>query len=166
MGPDPHVIGIIPRDRSQYGGPLYTIPDHDQGKRPRYAHDDLWCFKYSADERAWFDNALEHIHDLLLTTKVACFCEASRLFFVYQEEVHKIEECMWEAGQLKDTSARRLEGANALDRIEAAAEELDRRVVPDRSVCIQNVGVPPEKGVMSWNGHLDSYYTVMTNISK
>ena len=30
MGPDPHVIGIIPGDNSQYGGPLYAIPDHDQ----------------------------------------------------------------------------------------------------------------------------------------
>ena len=48
---------------------------------------------------------------------------------MYQEEVCKIEERMWEAGQLQDTSARRLEGANALDRIEAAAEELDRRAV-------------------------------------
>ena len=44
---------------------------------------------------------------------------------MYQEEIHKIEEHMWEAGQLQDASARRLEGANTLDRIEAAAEELD-----------------------------------------
>ena len=98
-------------------------------------HNDLWRFKYGADERAWFDNTLEHIHDLSLTTEVARFHKASRLFFVYQEEVRKIEEHMWEAGQLKDASARRLEGANALDRIEAAAEELDRRVVP-RQECM------------------------------
>ena len=32
MGPDPHVIGIIPGDRSQYGGPLYALPDHDLGE--------------------------------------------------------------------------------------------------------------------------------------
>ena len=78
MGPDPHVIGIIPGNRSQYSGPLYMIPDHDQGERPRYAHDNLWCFKYGADERVWFNNALEHIHNLSLTTKVTCFREASR----------------------------------------------------------------------------------------
>ena len=127
MGPDPHVIGIIPGDRSQYGGPLHAIPDHNQGEQPWYAHNDLWCFKCGADERAWFDNTLEHIHDLSLTAKVARFREVSRLFSMYQEEIRKIEERMWEAGQLKDRSARRLEGANALDRIEAAAEELDRR---------------------------------------
>ena len=50
MGPDPHVIGIIPRDRSQYGGPQYAMPDHNQGECPRYTQDDLWRFKYSADK--------------------------------------------------------------------------------------------------------------------
>ena len=68
--------------------------------------------------------------DLLLTAEVAHFHEASRLFFIYQEEVRKIEERMWEAGQLKDASTHKLEGANTLDRIEAAVEELDCRAVP------------------------------------
>ena len=128
MGPDPHVIGIILGDRSQYGGPLYALPDHDMGEQPRYAHDNLWQFKYGADERARFDNALEHIHDLSLTAEVTQFREASHLFFIYQEEICKIKERMWEAGQLKDASARRLEGANALSRIEVATEELDLRM--------------------------------------
>ena len=132
MGPKPHVIGIILGDCNQYVGPLHALPDHDMGERPRYAHDDPWQFKYGADERARFDNALEHLHDLLLTTEVAQFGKVSRLFFTYQEEVCKIDECMWEAGQLKDTSVRRLEGANVLNRIKAAAEELDRRVVPQQ----------------------------------
>ena len=130
MGPDPHVIGIIPGDCSQYGGPLHAIPDHGQEVRPRYAPDDLWRFKYGADERGRFDNALNHIHDLSLIAEVARYHEASRLFHLYQEEIHKIEERMWEAGQLQDASARRLEGANALYRIEEVAEELDRRAVP------------------------------------
>ena len=109
---------------------MHAIPDHDQGERPRYAHNDLWRFKYGADEKARFDNVLEHIHDHLLTAEVARFREASCLFFNYQEDICKIEERMWEAGQLKDASARRLEGANMLDRIEAAAEELDHRALP------------------------------------
>ena len=125
MGPDPHVIGIIPGDRSQYGGLLHALPDHDLRERPWYAHDDLWRFKIGADEKACFDNALEYIHDLSLTAEVARFWEASHLFFVYQEEIRKIEEHMREAGQLRDASARRLEGANALNRIEAALQELD-----------------------------------------
>ena len=125
MGPDPHIVGIIPGDHSQYGGPLYALPDHNLGERPWYAHDDLGRFKIGADEKACFNNALEYIHDLSLTVEVARFQEASCLFFTYQEEIRKIEERMWEVGQIKDASARRLEGANALSRIEAALQELD-----------------------------------------
>ena len=128
MGPDPHVIGIIPGDRSQYGGPLYALPDHALGERPQYAHDNLWQFKIGSDEKARFDNALEYIHDLSLTAEVMRFREASRLFFTYQEEIRKIEERMWEVGQLKDASAHRLEGANALSRIESALQELDHHM--------------------------------------
>ena len=68
------------------------------------------------------------MHDLSLTAEVMQFCEASRLFFSYQEEIHKIEERMWEARQLKDASACRLEGANTLVRIEAATDELNHRM--------------------------------------
>ena len=105
-------------------------------------------------------------NDLSLIAEVARYREASRLFHLYQEEVHKIEERMWEAGQLQDASARRLEGANALDRIEAAAEELDRRAVP-RQECMRT-----ERGRSTWKGgdvtkrHVNSYYTVMTHVSK
>ena len=127
MGPDPHVIGIIPGDTSQYGGPLYAVPDHDQGERPRYAQDDFWRFKFGADDFDQFESALEHIGDLSLTAEVTCYREASRLFFQYQEEIRKIEVRLWEAGQLKDASGRRLEGANALHRIEEALLDLDRR---------------------------------------
>ena len=125
MGPDPQVIGIIPRDCNQYGGLLYAIPDHDHGEHPRYAYDDLWCFKYSTDEKDWVDSTLEFLHDLLLTAKVVCYHETSCLFFQYQEEICKLEECMWEASQLKDASRHRLEGANALHRIEEALVELN-----------------------------------------
>ena len=127
MGPDPHVIGIIPGDNSQYGGPLYAIPDHNQGERPRYAHDDFWRFKLGADDFDRFKSALEHIRDLSLTAEVTRYRETSRLFFQYQEEIRKIEERLWQAGQMKDTSGRRLEGANVLHRIEEALVDLDHR---------------------------------------
>ena len=125
MGPDPHVIGIIPGDNSQYGGPLYVVPDHNQGDRPWYTQDDFWRFKYSADNFDQFESALKHISNLSLATEVTRYCEASCLFFQYQEEIRKIEERLWQAGQLKDTSGRRLEGANALHRIEEVLVDLD-----------------------------------------
>ena len=126
MGLDPHVIGIIPGDNLQYGGPLYAMPDHDQGERPWYTQDNFWHFKFGADNFDQFESTLEHIGDLSLTAKVMRYCEASRLFFQFQEEIRKIEEHMWQTGQLMDASGRRLEGANALHRIEEALMDLDR----------------------------------------
>ena len=127
MGVDLHVIGMIPGDRNQYGGPLHAAPDHDQGERPRYAPDDLWQFKNGADNSTRFDLALDFIHDLSLTAEVSRFHKTSSLFAQYQEDISKIETRMWEAGQMKDASARRLEGANALHRIEEALVEIKCR---------------------------------------
>ena len=127
MGADPHVIGMIPGDHNQYGGPLHATPDHDQGKRPRYAPDDLWQFKIGADNAACFDVALDFIHDLSLTAEVSRFRETSSLFTQYQEDIRKLKTRMWEAGQMKDASARRLEGANTLHRIEEALVKINSR---------------------------------------
>ena len=127
MGTDPHVIGMILGDRNQYGGPLHATPDHDQGERPRYAPDDLWQFKTCADNSARFNCTLDFIHDLSLTAEVSRFRETSSLFTQYQEDIRKLETRMWEAGQMKDASAHRLEGANALHRIEEALTDLERR---------------------------------------
>ena len=99
MGMDPHVIGMIPGDSSQYGGPLHATPDHDQGERPRYAPDDLWQFKAGADNAAHIDLALDFLHDLSLTAEVSRFRETSHLFAQYQEDIRKIKVRMWEAGQ-------------------------------------------------------------------
>ena len=85
MGADPHVIGMIPGDCNQYGGPLHASPDHDLGERPRYAPDDLWQFKIGADNAGRFDLALDFIHDLSLTAEVTRFRETSSLFTQYQD---------------------------------------------------------------------------------
>ena len=127
MGVDPHVISMIPGDCNQYSGPLHATPDHDQGERPQYAPDDLWQFKIGTDNSTHFDLALDFIHDLSLTAEVSCFRETLRLFTQYQEDIRKIEVRMWEAGQMKDASACRSEGANALHRIEEALVEINRR---------------------------------------
>ena len=134
MGPNPHVVGIIPGDCSQYSGPQHAVPDHNQGKCPRYAYDDLWCLKYGTDKVSHFDSTLEFIHDLSLTAKVPHFQESSCLFTQYQEDICKLEEHMWEAGQLKDTSSHRLEEANTLHRIKEAVVELNRRAVGQQAL--------------------------------
>ena len=118
---------MIPGNNNQYGGPLHTAPDHDLGEQPQYTPDELWQFKIGADNFAYFELTLDFIHDLSLTAEVMCYHKSSRLFTQYQEDICKLEVHMWEAGQMKDASARRLEGANALHRIEEAIVEINRR---------------------------------------
>ena len=127
MDVNPYVIGILPNDTNHYGGPLQAAPSYDGGELPRYAADDLWRFKYRADEVEKFDTALEFLHDQSLTAEVKRYRETSLLTTRYQQEIRKIEERLYKAGQLKDGCVRRLEAANALSRIEAAVEELGRR---------------------------------------
>ena len=164
MGVDPHIIGMIPGDRNQYSGPLHAAPDHDQGERPWYAPDDLWQFKVGADNSTRFDLALDFIHNLSLMAEVSRFRETLRLFTQYQEDIRKLEVCMWEAGQMKDASARRLEGVNALYRIEEAFVKINRRQQRRQPLT--------EHGCSTWKGgdvterRVDFYYTVMTHISK
>ena len=104
-----------------------TTPDHDLGERPWYAPDDLWQFKFGADNFACFELALDFIHNLSLMAEVMRYCKTSQLFAQYQEDICKLEVCMWEARQMKDASAHRLEGANALHRIEEAIVEINQR---------------------------------------
>ena len=125
MGVDPHVIGMIPGDNNQYGSPLHAAPDHDLGERPWYAPDDLWQFKFGADNLACFELALDFIHDLSLMAEVTCYPKTSHLFAQYQEDICKLEVHLWEARQMKDASACRLEGANALHRIEEVLVEVN-----------------------------------------
>ena len=127
MGVDPHMIGMILDNNHQYGGPLHAALDHDLGEQPWYTPDDLWQFKIRADNFACFELALDFIHDLSLMAKVVRYHETSRLFAQYQEDIRKLKVRMWEARQMKDTSAHRLECANALHRIEEALVEINRR---------------------------------------
>ena len=84
MGADPHVIGMIPGDNNQYGGPLHTAPDHDLGERPRYAPDNLWQFKVGADNAACVDLTLDFLHDLSLMPSGKCvdYVECSRIVWI------------------------------------------------------------------------------------
>ena len=101
---DPYIMGTIPGDPHHYGAPLHASPDHNCMEHPMYAADDLWHFKAGADEVDDFDCALVHIHNCSLVAEVLHFRRASALANQYVQEVQKLEERMWEVGQLKEAS--------------------------------------------------------------
>jgi hypothetical protein len=128
MSINPQVIGRCDGDEAEYGGPVYAQPDFG-AEASRYAADNLGRFKANTPEVEVFDEALALIHDRALIAEVYCFRQASMAVTQYQHNIEQIQECMWEAGALMEAAARRLEGANTINRIEDAIEELRRRRV-------------------------------------
>ena len=141
MSIDPQVIGRRDGDEAEYGGPVYAQPDFG-AEASRYAPDDLGRFKANAPESEAFDNALTFIHDRALIAEVYRFRQASMAVTQFQRNIEQIQERMWQAGALMEAAARRLEGANSINRIEDAMEELRRR-----SVHIQQQAREYEEGV-------------------
>ena len=162
MGPDPHIIGIIPGDSLQYGGPLYAVPDHDQEERPRYAQDNLWRFKYSADDFDRFESALEHIGDLSLTAEVMRYHEASCLFFQYQEEICKSKSTCG-----KPASSKTQVGVGWRELMLYTGSKkhwwiwIEGQGYITGTLDVRNVGIPPVT-----ERSRNAYYTDMTNVSK
>jgi hypothetical protein len=141
MSIDPQVIGRREGDAAEYGGPVYAQPDFG-AEASRYAPDDLGRFKANAPESEAFDSVLTFIHDRALIAEVYRFRQASMAVTQFQRNIEQIQERMWQAGALMEAAARRLEGANSINRIEDAMEELRRR-----SVHIQQQAREYEEGV-------------------
>jgi hypothetical protein len=125
MSIDPQVIGRHDRDEAEYGRPVYAQPDFG-AEASRYALDDLGRFKANTPEVEVFDNALMFIHDRTLIAEVYRFCQASMAVTQFQRNIEQIQEHMWQAGALMEAVAHRLEGANSINRIEDAMEQLRR----------------------------------------
>jgi hypothetical protein len=125
MSINPQVIGRHDRDEAEYGGPVYAQPDFG-AEASRYAADDLGRFKANAPEVEAFDDALTLIHDCALIAEVYRFRQVSMAVTQYQHNIEQIQERMWEAGALMEGATHRLEGANTINWIEDAIEELRR----------------------------------------
>jgi hypothetical protein len=122
---NPQVIGRHDGDEAEYSGPVYAQPDFS-AEASRYAPDDLGRFKANTPEVEAFDNVLMFIHDRALIAEVYRFCQASMAVTQFQHNIEQVQECMWQAGALMEAAARRLEGANSINRIEDAMEELQQ----------------------------------------
>jgi hypothetical protein len=141
MSIDPQVIGRREGDEAEYGGPVHAQPDFG-AEASRYAPDDLGRFKANAPESEAFDSVLTFIHDRALIAEVYRFRQASMAVTQFQHNIEQIQERMWQAGALMEAVARRLEGANSINRIEDAMEELRRH-----SIHIQQQAREYEEGV-------------------
>ena len=120
MGTDPRIIGRIQGSNEDYGTPLYARPDYDVLERPRYGADDVWRLRWGADDAAIFDASLAFLGDRTLTAEIHRFRESGHIIAKLDADIQRLENWKWEVGCIQEASIRRLESANALERLDRA----------------------------------------------
>ena len=66
------------------------------------------------------------------------FREAGRIVAQYEEDIRRLEVRKWEAGCLQDASIRRLESANALERLDRAQVEQHERAIERADATVRH----------------------------
>ena len=121
MGPDPMVVGIINESDKVYARPLYAAPHYNYGGKPIYPSVDMALFTEAFEDRARVDRCLDSLHDLSLTAEVKRYRAAHREQVRLNERIDDLIAAMGEVMGKVAGSQRRLEMANAMERIEDEA---------------------------------------------
>jgi hypothetical protein len=121
MGPDPMVVGIIDESDKVYARPLYAAPLYHYDGKPMYPAAEMSLFNDTFEERARVDRCLDSIHDLSLTAEVHRYRAADRELGRLNQRVDDLIAAIGEVTGKVAGCRRRLEMANALERIEDEA---------------------------------------------
>jgi hypothetical protein len=118
MSDNPYVLGRIDGDTTIYGGLIEAEPDYDTDHLPVYTRDQLITFNADSAECPAIDAGLHILADNSLTAEVHRYRRATERIHELNVQILQLEQRMFELGRLKSASARALERANALDRID------------------------------------------------
>ncbi|KAH9007505.1 hypothetical protein EDB85DRAFT_2165494 [Lactarius pseudohatsudake] len=146
MGPDPLVVGIIDESDKVYARPLYATPRFTYGGKPIYPNNDMVLFTEAFEDRARVDRCLDAIHDPSLTAEVhhyrAAVCEEERL----NQRIDDLIAALGEVAGKSTVSCRRLEMANAMERIEdEAGTMVDHELTKKKTRRGRKVGQQPQR---------------------
>jgi hypothetical protein len=123
MADDPYVMGFQIGDDSLYRDRVFAEPDYDVASRPTYAQEDLIMFRVGFEGACHVDAAVHHIGDLSLKVELHRWRSMGRAIAEHQIALKKLEDRIFEAGQIRQASQRRLEMANAMEQIEKQMNE-------------------------------------------
>jgi hypothetical protein len=124
MGPDPMVVGIIDESDKVYARPLYAAPLYHYDGKPMYPASEMSLFNNSFEERARVDRCLDSIHDLSLTAEVHRYRAAEAEMTRVNQRIDDLIAALGEVTGKVTGSRRRLEMANAIERIEDEARTM------------------------------------------
>ena len=124
MHPNPFVIGLRNDSEKVYTTPLYAAPVFHYDGKPIYRAQDLEVLKIGADEKERTDQMLRRLGDPSLTAEVHRYRIMTQELARIEEAIAEGEDRWGELAVMQCKTIRRLEMANALERIKSQDEGL------------------------------------------
>jgi len=124
MHPNPFVIGLRDDSEKVYTTPLYAAPIFHYDGKPMYKAQDLECLKMEAEGWEQMDRMLKRLNDPSLVAEVHRFHIMTQEITRLEEAIAEGEDCWGELAAMHCKTIRRLEMADALNRIKDQDEGL------------------------------------------
>ncbi len=124
MHPNPIIVGLRDDSNKVYSKPLYTSPIYHYDGKPVYTVQELEVLKMDAEGKEQTDHMIRHLHDPSLTVEVHCFRMVSQELDHVEEAMVDNEDQWGELAAMKLKTIRRLEMADALQRVQEQDEGL------------------------------------------
>ena len=84
-----------------------------------------------------FDTSLDFLGDRTLTAEIHRFRESGRIIAELDADIRRLENRKWEAGCIQEASIRRLESANALERLDRAQAVRHMRAIEHSDAAVR-----------------------------
>jgi len=124
MHPNPFVIGLRDNSEKVYTTPLYAAPIFHYDGKPVYKAQDLEFLKMEAEGREQMDRMLKRLNDPSLAAEVHRFRIMTQEITRLEEAIAEGEDRWGELAAMQCRTIRRLEMADALNRIKDQDEGL------------------------------------------
>ncbi len=123
MHPNPIVVGLRDDSDKVYSKPLYASPIYHYDRKPVYTVQELEVLKADTEGREQTDCMIRRLHDSLLTVEIHHFRMVSQELNWVEEAMVNNEDQWGELAAKKLKTIRRLEMADALQRVQEQDDE-------------------------------------------
>ena len=128
MSDNLEVFGTMARGEPIFRAEIHAARSHNHGKAAEYSPDDLKYLHADYAEARVVDDALSHIGDISLSTKVRRYRAATEICEQLENQIRALEDNHYHNAEWRQQSARRLGRAHAIKRIQQEHEGNTRLV--------------------------------------
>jgi len=139
LHPNPIIIGLYNDSNKVYSKLLYASPIYHYNRKLVYMVQELEMLKMDAEGKEQTNHMIHHLHDASLMAEIHHFCMVSQELDWVKEAIVENEDQWGELAAMKLKMIRRLEMADALQRL----QEQDKGLIDD---ALQSIGESLQRG--------------------